>query len=143
MAEQSTLYPLEFYIAGTPRSLQASSRSRERWKATVRAVAQQRAAENDEASFLDLRPLSVTIYYFPDAPMPGDIDNLIKPILDGMERVAYLEDKNVERVVAQKFEPQHRWEFISPTTQLAATLDVLPPVLYVRVDDDLSWRKVE
>jgi crossover junction endodeoxyribonuclease RusA len=143
MAEQSTLYPLEFYIAETPRSLQASSRSKERWKATVREAAQQRATQTDEVGLLDVRPLAVTIYYFPDAPMQGDVDNIIKPILDAIEGVAYLKDKNIERVIAQKFEPQHRWEFVSPTTQLATTLDVLLPVLYVRVDDDLSWRKVE
>jgi hypothetical protein len=39
LAEQDTLYPLEFFIAATPISLQGSSGSKERWKATVGEVA--------------------------------------------------------------------------------------------------------
>ncbi len=41
------------------------------------------------------------------------------------------DDKDVERVVVQKFEPQDEWNFSDPGEQLAAALDAAPPVVYV------------
>jgi hypothetical protein len=92
--------------------------------------------------FLDRRPVAVTIYYFPAAPMEGDIDNIVKPIMDALIRVAYMNDKDVERVAAQKFEPEVEWDFADPSDQLAAALDIDPPVIYVRVDDGLIWKRL-
>lgn len=89
---------------------------------------------------LDGRPLALTIYYFPDAPLEGDLDNIIKPIQDALINVVFLDDNQVERIVAQKFEPQEDWDIGEPSLQLAKVLDVKPPVIYVRVDDDRGWR---
>jgi crossover junction endodeoxyribonuclease RusA len=140
LAEQETLYPLEFFVAGTPVSLQGAARSKLRWKVTVSEAARQRARDTNELGFLDGRPVGLIIYYFPAAPMIGDIDNIVKPIMDALIHVAYMNDKDVERVVVQKFEPQVAWEFAGPGHQLAAALDAVPPVVYIRVDDDLSSR---
>jgi len=142
LADQETLYPFEFSIIGTPISVQGSPRSKERWKATVKDAARERARQIDQLGFLDQRPLALTIYYFPSAPMPGDIDNIVKPIMDALISVAYMDDKDVERVTAQKFEPQIEWDFADPSDQLDAALDTAPPVVYVRIDDDLSWRRL-
>jgi crossover junction endodeoxyribonuclease RusA len=142
LAVQEALYPLEFFVAATPMSLQASSRSKERWKVSVSEAARQRVRETDELGFLDRRPLAITVYYFPDAPMIGDIDNIVKPIMDALVHVAYMDDKDVERIVVQKFEPQVEWDFADPSEQLATVLDTSTPVVYVRVDDDLGWRIV-
>jgi crossover junction endodeoxyribonuclease RusA len=143
MAHQGTLYPLEFYVAATPRSLQASSTSKKRWSGTIAEAARERIRATNELGFLYPQPLSVSIYYFPIAPMVGDVDNIVKPILDAMVHVAYLNDKHIERVIIQKFEPMVDWEFGGPSAQLTAALDTPPPVVYVRVDDDLSWRSLE
>jgi crossover junction endodeoxyribonuclease RusA len=142
MSDQNSLYPLEFFIERVPVSQGGSPRSKERWKALVAEAARQRQRETDELGFLDERALAVTIYYFPGAPMGGDIDNIVKPILDALIGVAYRDDRVVERVVSQKFEPQIDREFAAPSAQLAAALDRGPPVVYVRVDDDLSWRRL-
>lgn len=91
---------------------------------------------------MDQRSLALTVYYFANAPMEGDVDNIIKPIMDALIGVAYLDDGSVERVVSQKFEPEADWAFAAPSDQLAAALDVAAPVVYVRVDDDLSWRRL-
>lgn len=133
-------FPLEILIEGVPLSLQASNASRQAWITRVREEALARREQTYELGFLDDRALAVTIYYFSNAPMEGDIDNIVKPIMDGLIAVAYLDDKVVERVVAQKFEPDADWEFTRPSAQLAAALDKGPPVVYVRVDDDLMWR---
>jgi crossover junction endodeoxyribonuclease RusA len=143
LAEQETLYPVEFFIAATPISLQASGRSKERWKANIAEAARQRIRETDELGLLDRRPLALTIYYFPVAVMIGDIDNILKPIMDALNHVAYMDDNDVERVVVQKFEPEVEWDFAEPSDQLAAALDTDAPVVYIRVDDDLSWRMIK
>jgi crossover junction endodeoxyribonuclease RusA len=142
MADGETLYPLEIFIERVPVSLQGSGRSQKRWVGEVAEAARERQRETYELGFLDNRPLATTIYYFPGAPMEGDIDNIIKPIMDGLNGAAYLDDKVVERVIVQKFEPEGGWEFSAPSDQLAAALDKSPPVVYVRVDDDLSWRRL-
>jgi hypothetical protein len=72
--------------------------------------------------------------------MQGDVDNIMKPIIDALINIAYLDDNDVERVIVQKFEPQTDWVIADPSEQLALALDTDLPVVYVRVDDDLSWR---
>jgi hypothetical protein len=90
--DQETLYPLEFFIEGVPVSLGGSTRSKDRWKTMVAETARQRQRETEELGFLDDRAVAVTIYYFPIAPMEGDIDNIVKPILDALIGIAYPDD---------------------------------------------------
>lgn len=142
MINDDSPYPLEVVLEGVPVSLQASSASRARWKSEIYRVGLERRQETYELGTLDYRALSLTVYYFPSAPMEGDIDNIVKPIMDGLVGVAYLNDKVVERVVVQKFEPDVDWEFSDPSDQLAAALDATAPIVYIRVDDDLSWRRL-
>ena len=140
MDDFSQIYPLEFYIQGTPRSLQAQNKAD--WKADVAGAAKSRIDEMKEWFFLDERPLALTIYFFPVAPWPGDVDNIVKPIQDALIKVAYRDDHQVERVVVQKFEPEEDWDILEPSARLAEALDIAPPVVYVRVDDDLGWRNL-
>ncbi len=120
--------------------MQASAHSRQGWKRTIREAAANRVQETIEWSLLDDRRVAVTVFYFAPAQMEGDIDNIVKPILDGMINVAYLDDDVVERVLVQKFEPGIERSFLDVTESLAAALDMDAPVVYIRVDDDLSWR---
>lgn len=142
MPGEESPYPFEVVLEGVPISLQASPGSRARWKGEVYRVALERRQEAYELGLLDYRALSLTIYYFPSAPMDGDIDNIVKPIMDGLIGVAYLDDNVVERVVVQKFEPNVDWDFSDLSDQLAAALDAAAPIVYIRVDDDLSWRRL-
>ena len=139
---EGTLFPLEFFVEGTPKSLQASAESKSVWMETVGKTANDRIRETVDWVFLDDRRVAVTIFYFAPDGMEGDIDNIIKPILDGMENSAYLNDRVVEKVLVQKFEPGVERVFDDVSEQLAAALDAKAPVVYVRVDTDLSWRRV-
>jgi crossover junction endodeoxyribonuclease RusA len=141
LTARDSIFPLEIFVAATPRSLQASPLSKERWKANVRAIARKRIDETVEFSWLDQRPLALSIYYFSSAPMEGDVDNIVKPIMDALIGIAYPDDRAVERVLAQKFEPEVDWSFQEPSEILSAALDTDAPVVYVRVDDDLAWRQ--
>ncbi|WP_093334423.1 RusA family crossover junction endodeoxyribonuclease [Sphingomonas rubra] len=142
----ASLFPLEFHLTGVPLSLQAKASSKERWKSTIAEAARRRAEDTVDLVWLEDTPLAVTIFYFPTAPMAGDVDNIVKPILDALNGQAYLDDQVVERIVSQKFEPDTDWSFGAPTGQLAAALDTISaagerqPVVYIRIDDDLSWR---
>jgi hypothetical protein len=135
------LFPLEFFVAATPRALGASAASRQLWKGQLQRVAREKISESVEFLWLDMRPLAISIFYFPPAQMEGDVDNIIKPILDALVGIAYLDDRVVERVLAQKFEPDADWSFVQPSETLSAALDTEPPVVYIRVDDDFGWRR--
>lgn len=126
--------PFEFMVEGTAISLQASSRSKATWREIIEAAAR---AALPEGAWLLTDPLAVTIYIFPDGPMTGDVDNRVKPILDGLNRCVYDDDQLIERVVVQKFEPDRVFRFGNPTEALARALDSSKPLVYIRVTDDL------
>lgn len=141
MVGSDTIFPLEFFVPATPISLGASSASRERWKAEVAVCARRRISQITELSWLDERPLSAFLYYFSAVPMEGDIDNIVKPILDALIGVAYPNDRVIERVLVQKFEPDVDWSFDKPSEILVQALETSAPVVYIRLDDDLEWRR--
>ncbi len=141
--ETTLPFPFEFLINDTPKSLQSrNADARERWKQKVRRIAREHVNALRDWVFLDQRPLAATIFYFPPAEMEGDVDNIAKLILDGMKEVIYLEDDVIERVTVQKFEPHYTWTFRSLTSKLEEAVRGELPVLYIRIDDDLSWRDV-
>jgi hypothetical protein len=129
-------FPLEFMVEGTPVSAQAErARSREEWKQRVRDASIPLLPEGHWAS---TDRISVTLFYFPRAPMQGDVDNIIKLVLDAMMQHIYVDDHQIERVVVQKFEPDNVFQFSSPSDTLARAMQLADagPVLYVRVSND-------
>lgn len=74
--------------------------------------------------------------------MDGDIDNIVKLIIDGMVTIIYPDDQRIERVVVQKFEPGAEAIFASFTPALGRAVETDRPVIYIRIDDDLRWRPV-
>lgn len=138
---ESSLFPLEFFVAATPRSLGASARSKGRWRDVLRSSARNRISETVEFWLFHERPLALTIFYFAAARAEGDVDNIVKPIQDALIGVAYLDDRVIERVVVQWFEPETDWAFAQPTAALVSALETEVPVVYVRIDVDLSWRQ--
>lgn len=127
--------PLEFVVSGMAVSHGAQSKSRRAWQNKVREAARPRLPE---FYFILEVPVAVTIYFFPQGRMPGDIDNCIKPILDAMNALIYLDDRQVDRLVVQKFEPERPLEVTDePTECLAAALAADDPVVYVKISADL------
>jgi hypothetical protein len=129
-------FPLEFIVNGTAVSLQAKRRKSVReWQGRVREASR---AALPEGHFVAEGPIAVTLYYFPDAEMQGDIDNIVKPILDALSQHIYLNDHQVQRVLVQKFEPDNVFRFRSPSTVLGDALARPKPALYVRLSDNPS-----
>jgi len=134
-------FPLEIVINAYPVSSQTDNKkAKEAWKKFVGECAQNRINDVIEWYYLDERPLMAIIYFFPPDKMDGDIDNIVKPILDGMIAIAYPDDRLIERSVVQKFEPHVEWSFSAPSPMLASALDMDPPALYIRLEADTAWR---
>lgn len=126
-------FPIEFVVEGTPVSAQSGRRrSVRQWQARIIDASRRILPEGHFASSA---PISVLLYYFPIAAMVGDIDNIVKPILDAMCRHIYLDDHQVERLVIQKFEPKRAFSFTSPTARLLEALNRPRPALYIRLSD--------
>ena len=68
--------------------------------------------------------------------MQGDLDNIIKLVLDALARHIYVDDSQVERIVVQKFEPGNVFAFAAPSATLDEAMKCPKPVLYVRVSTD-------
>jgi hypothetical protein len=126
--------PLEFLVTGTPVSLQsANTKAREGWKALVLAAAEEEI-EGDSWAFEDCR-LSITLLYFPQAEMQGDVDNIAKLTIDALAPRVYLDDSLVDRVLVQRFYPENPVTFYEPSKKLLKALTTREPVLFVKIDE--------
>jgi len=126
-------FPVEFAIERTPVSFQSrNSTSKESWKQQVKEAARDAVGHSTWAT---TSPVFVTIYYFPFGPMQGDVDNIVKLIIDGMIGPIYVDDRQIQRVIVQKFESDGLFEVDDPTPALASVIESEPPVVYIRIDD--------
>lgn len=127
-------FPFEFIVLGTPVSSQRDNpRARQEWKDLVRESS---AAKLPDMHFATDQRLAITLYYYPEERMVGDVDNIIKLTLDAMCRHIYRDDDQVERVVVQKFERHRVFVFTNPSETLAACMLGPKPALYVRLSND-------
>jgi hypothetical protein len=127
-------FPIEFLVLGTPVSHQAArADSKDEWKARVKEASNTAITH---PHFASEGRISVTLYYFPDEPMEGDVDNIVKLVLDALSKHVYVDDYQVERVVVQKFEPGNVFQFADPSITVLHAISGAKPVLYIRVSDD-------
>jgi crossover junction endodeoxyribonuclease RusA len=127
-------FPIEFLVRGTPVSQQAKrAASRAQWKERVRMASRVVLPEGHWAT---RDRIAATLFYFPEATMLGDIDNIVKPVLDALVQHIYIDDAQVERIVVQKFEPGNIFLFAAPTATLTMALSAEKPLLYVRLSKD-------
>ena len=73
------------------------------------------------------------MFYFPQAPMAGDLDNIVKLILDALQPHIYVDDSLIDRLVVQRFDPSGTYTFASPSDTLVAAMATQDPVLYIRL----------
>jgi crossover junction endodeoxyribonuclease RusA len=129
-------FPIEFLVRGTPVSAQSrNSASKEGWKARVLAAAE---SIIPQPHFASQKRLAATLYYFPEGPRQGDVDNIVKLTLDALWPHVHLDDSQIERVVVQKFEPGNVFRFANPSATLLDAITGTKPVLYVAFRTDRS-----
>jgi crossover junction endodeoxyribonuclease RusA len=132
-AELVPEFPVEFLVEGTPVSAQSpNSDAKNEWKARVKEASYTALPESHWATD---GSVAVTLFYFPAAQMSADLDNASKLVLDALSKHVYMDDRQVERLVVQKFEPGNVFPFKNPTTKLQEALSHPKPVLYVRISD--------
>jgi crossover junction endodeoxyribonuclease RusA len=128
------VFPIEFIVSGSPVSLQSKrAESREQWKAEVRDAG---AACLPQPHFSSSDPISISLFFFPEGKMLGDIDNMAKLVLDACCRHIYVDDAQVERLVLQKFEKDREFDFSKPSAVLLSAMRGDKPSLYVKISND-------
>jgi Holliday junction resolvase RusA-like endonuclease len=127
-------FPIEFIVHGRAVSHQAKRTvTKDEWKERVKAAS---TTVIPQPHFASKGRMALTIYNFPEGPMQGDADNIVKLVVDALSRHIYIDDPQVERVVVQKFEPGNVFEFASPSEILARALVAPKPLVYIRVSND-------
>lgn len=127
-------FPVEFIVRGRPVSLQTKRpAARMAWRERVREASH---VALPEGHFATAGQVSVTLFYFPDGEMQGDLDNIVKPILDALCQHVYNDDKQVERIWVQKFEPGKTPRFDEPSVVLLRATQDARPLLFVRLSTD-------
>jgi hypothetical protein len=90
---------MEFIVAGAPRSANASTRSRRRWRERVARAAVERLRGQSAPTDQDI---SVLIIYFYQAATFLDVDNIAKSLLDGLKGVLFRDDQQVSELLVRK-----------------------------------------
>lgn len=67
--------------------------------------------------------------------MGGDLDNIIKWVLDALSPNIYADDSMIDRIVAQRFTGTTRFPIEDPSFVLAEAMANETPVLYIRIDE--------
>jgi Holliday junction resolvase RusA-like endonuclease len=113
----------EFVIEGPAVSLRAKESKAKRyqnWIKKVRAAAQEQWPETMLPIESNTITVAITNYY---TLAPPDVDNIIKPILDGLETVVYSNDQQVYRVISEKLDRSNVDQIESAGVVLAAAIE--------------------
>jgi Holliday junction resolvase RusA-like endonuclease len=123
----------EFVIEGPAVSLRAKrskAKRYQKWIKKVRAAAREQWPESLAPSDSQNITVALVNYY---TLAPPDVDNIIKPILDGLEMVVYANDQQVHRVISEKFDLTNINRIENPGALLAAALEKYTEVLHIKV----------
>lgn len=128
-----TQYPIEFLVLGTPVSLQGKAASKSAWKNLVSGCSESAFPAGSPYCH---GPLSVKIYYFSAAEMQGDIDNIVKPILDALCQRIYEDDKVIANVSVRRIGPGQPTSVQNPSSVLISAMTSPPPIVYINISND-------
>lgn len=122
--------PFELTIYGVPVSQQTRYRERLReWRQEVNNAAKR---EWTEAPF-DSGPLMVTITYVYDA-VRLDVDNIPKPILDGLEQVVFPDDRRITDMLCRRRDLKDNLQIQTFSPVLSEALARSTPFVHISVD---------
>lgn len=123
--------PLEVILLRKPVSFQGSPGGKRLWQEAIRHEVR---AKEPEGCYAHEGDLAVSIYYFATDRLPGDIDNIVKPILDAMCHHVYVDDRQVVSLQVHKYEPHRIMEIHDPTATLALAMTSERPAVYISVN---------
>ena len=123
----------EFVIEGPAVSLRAKKSKAKRyqkWIKEVRATAREQWPETMLPIESKTITVAITNYY---TLAPPDVDNIIKPILDGLETVVYSNDQQVRRVISEKLDRSNFDRIEDFGALLTTALENYSEVLHIMV----------
>jgi Holliday junction resolvase RusA-like endonuclease len=123
----------EFVVEGPAVALKAHRRNPRRyrkWIMTVRAAARKQFPIGSRPTRSQDITVSITNYY---TLAPPDVDNIIKPLLDAMETVVYVDDRQVRKVISEKVDLTKMPSIQDPSPLLATSLEKYTEVLHIIV----------
>jgi hypothetical protein len=128
----------EFSLIGPAVSLRAKDKNAKRYQRWIETVKQTITSQLPSGFTPTRAKVSVVIsnYYTADPP---DVDNIIKPILDGMNGVVYQDDAQVYRVTSEKYMQDDDLHLVNPSATLAKAIESTDELLFVVV----SWQEEE
>lgn len=125
------MIPFEFIVTGKPVSLQTNNRAKlQEWKTKVGEVAAA-AMPVETPATSDSVQIIITHYCITQI---SDLDNIIKPIVDAMKILVYVDDRQVTdlTVKRRKFKEFADRTGISPS--IAEALAAGQEFIYVKID---------
>ncbi len=129
----------EFIVEGPAVSLKAkktNSKRYQKWIRAVRAVAAREWPTDKNPTNSRKVGFKITNYY---TLSPPDVDNIIKPLMDALETVAYVNDQQVYKVTCEKFDLTNVSTIHNPSALLAAGLEKYSELLHIVVE----WNEEE
>ena len=123
--------PWDFVVAGTPISTNAGSVSKERWKRKVSAAAQAAWPPGDPP-LTDTLEIHVTCFH--DSAQPLDTDNMLKPIQDALNGIAYVDDKQITHTHGHMLDLNSPWVVRGISEQLGRGFGFNEAFVHIRIE---------
>lgn len=136
----ASLLPVEFFVRGLPKSAQAKNQVP--WRQRVRAAARDTLPPENVPTRIEVA-LHVVCVHAGERPM--DVDNMVKPIADGLNGVVYEDDGQLTDLYAAMRRMEGMTRFEDPSAVLVSALESGTDFVLVRidrapVDAELPWR---
>ena len=135
------MFRFEFVVEGPPVSQQSRRRERVRqWIDEVRAAAAQ-SWSLGEVPFSDSVQVSIT-WFYETISISMDVDNIPKPIIDGLQGLVFINDNQVTDMICRKRNQNEELQIRNPSPVLAEGLSRKKDVLYIVVEDAPDQRVI-
>jgi len=133
----------EFVVIGAPFSVNSAKKQSKKhgeWKREVgRTAKDQWIKDGRNSSDLPLAvPMEVTITTF-FTQSRRDVDNVVKPILDGLKKVIYEDDGEIYKLTSQRIDLNLRTRIEAPSPLLDAALEEWEELVHIV----LTWETKE
>lgn len=134
----------EVVVVGVPPSRQAHRRSRvQTWIEHVAATAREAIRPEDRHEFVKV---SVCIIHF-CVNGTGDLDNIAKPILDGLRGPAYPDDGDITQLIVRRTDlSKGPFTFVDAPAQLLEAAERASSssqeLIYIRIADEVDHRRM-
>jgi len=100
------------WVKGHPQSVQGNRRHLAQYRRRIGEAAREVVPHPTRSTRID-----VEIYFRAQSPLRPDIDNIIKPVLDGLKGVVYVDDSQVRSIKVASFPRGEAFGFTGPTSK--------------------------